>query len=80
MSRKIVPVVRSPGHKRLRKGRGFSLGELKRVGLTFKEALKLGLQIDKRRRSVHEENIEILKKFKSSLDASQGQKSKSNED
>jgi len=44
-------------------GRGFSKGELEAVGLTFKEALKLGIPIDKRRRTIHEWNIEILKGY-----------------
>ena len=61
----MEPVVYKPATRKREKkiGRGFSLGELQAVGLNFKKALKLGLRIDKRRRSVHEENIEILKKI-----------------
>ena len=44
-------------------GRGFSKGELEAIGLTFKEALKLGIPIDRRRRTTHEWNIEILKEY-----------------
>ena len=44
-------------------GRGFSKGELEAVGLTFKEALRLGIPIDRRRRTTHEWNIEILKEY-----------------
>ncbi len=59
------PVLRSmKGFEvRLRSGKGFSRGELTKVGLTVKEALKLGIPVDKRRRSVHDWNVEILRKF-----------------
>ncbi len=50
-----------------REGRGFSKGELEAVGLTFKEALRLGIPIDKRRRSVHEWNIASLREFLSKI-------------
>jgi ribosomal protein L13E len=35
--------------RKSRKGKGFSRGELKEVGLSLKQALKLGIQIDPRR-------------------------------
>jgi len=60
---KLKPVVKSPTKRKPRGGRGFSLGELKAVGLSFKRAKKLGIPIDKRRRSAHEENIEKLRKL-----------------
>ena len=46
-----------------RKGKGFSREELKKAGLGFKEALKLGVPIDIRRRTIHEENVKDVKSF-----------------
>ncbi len=43
-----------------RKGRGFSLRELEAAGLTFDDALGIGIPVDKKRKSLHEENIETL--------------------
>lgn len=47
----------------VRRGKGFSLGELKAVGLTPSQARKLGIYVDKRRKSVREGNIEALKDY-----------------
>jgi large subunit ribosomal protein L13e len=56
------PVVLGYGKfKSLRKGRGFSLGEIKKVGLTLGEAERLGIYVDKRRKTIHQENIEVLR-------------------
>ncbi len=58
----LRPIVK--GHTgRFRKGKGFSLAELKEVGLSPKEAKKLGIAFDKRRRSKREENIKILREY-----------------
>ena len=46
-----------------RHGRGFSRGELKKAGLSLKEALRLGIPVDSRRRTLHEENINLIKRF-----------------
>ncbi len=54
-------VYRKRGKKRF--GKGFSRGELKAVGLSFKEALTLKIPIDMRRRTSHEENIKALKNY-----------------
>ena len=47
--------------RRVRLGRGFSRDELREVGLSLKEARKYGIPVDPRRRTKHEENIEMLK-------------------
>ncbi len=41
-----------------------SMGEIRSAGLTRKRMRKLHLRIDKFRRTVHEHNVEILKKVK----------------
>lgn len=55
----IVPVF-----KKQRKARGFSLKELKAANLNIKDAKKLKIQVDKRRKSAHEVNIKALKGLK----------------
>jgi len=62
--RKLGPV--DPG---LREGRGFSLGELREAGLDPKKAMKLGIYVDKRRKTVHEWNVKALKEFVEKLRA-----------
>ena len=49
---------------KIRVGRGFSLGELKEAGITLIEAKRLGIRVDKMRKSVHPWNVEALKKLK----------------
>ncbi len=53
------PVVKT-GNK-TREGRGFSLNELKQAGLTIFDAKRIGIYLDKRRKTVHNENVEYLK-------------------
>ena len=61
MRREILPIVKSPLLRRDRRGRGFSRRELETAGLTLEEARKLGIPIDKRRKSAYQENIQLLK-------------------
>ncbi len=65
-----VPIVKCPRlikhgglPPRARQGKGFSVGEIKAVGLSVKEARLLGIYVDERRRSVHPENIEALREY-----------------
>jgi len=58
----VKPLVFKKGGKQ-RLGKGFSLGELKEVNLSLKQALKLRVPVDPRRRTVHEDNIKSLKEF-----------------
>jgi len=58
----MKPFVFKKGGKQ-RLGKGFSLGELKKVKLSLKQALKLGIPVDSRRRTVHEDNVKSLKEF-----------------
>ncbi|MGD2142384.1 MAG: ribosomal protein L13e, partial [Candidatus Bathyarchaeota archaeon] len=57
----ISPVVRR-GDK-IRTGKGFSIDELKGVGLNPGEARHLGVPVDQRRSTSYPENIESLKKW-----------------
>ncbi len=52
-------IVYSKGRKR--KARGFSIQELKLAGISIKEAKKLKIYVDKRRKSCYDENVETLK-------------------
>ncbi|MEM2995635.1 MAG: ribosomal protein L13e [Candidatus Bathyarchaeia archaeon] len=58
----VKPKVIKKGGKQ-RFGRGFSREELKKAGISLKEALKLGVPVDSRRKTAHQENIETLKAF-----------------
>lgn len=58
----IKPKVFKKGGKQ-RYGKGFSREELKKAGLGFKEALKLGIPADSRRKTVHENNVDAVKGF-----------------
>jgi ribosomal protein L13E len=57
---KIQSVVQK-GKDRTRKGKGFSRGELKEAKIDFKQALKLAIPIDLRRKTKHPENVKIIK-------------------
>ena len=46
-----------------RKGRGFSLGELKKAGIERDQGRKMHLMIDPRRKTVYDFNVDILSKY-----------------
>jgi large subunit ribosomal protein L13e len=48
----------------MREGKGFTLKEFTEAGLTEKEVLILRLPLDRRRKTTHPFNIELLKKMK----------------
>ncbi|NVM27480.1 MAG: ribosomal protein L13e [Candidatus Helarchaeota archaeon] len=55
------PMVQKPKkYLKARKGRGFSLKELKSASIPLDDAKKLPIVIDARRKSLHDENIKIL--------------------
>ncbi len=59
MVRMIAPVVKR-GTK-MGTGKGFSIGELEKVGLNVGEARHLGVPVDQRRSTAYPENVENLK-------------------
>lgn len=63
---KIQSAVQKKGD-RTRRGRGFSRGELGEAGMNLKQALKLGIPIDPRRKTKHKENVKLLKQHLQSL-------------
>jgi len=64
----VAMVLRFVGGKhRLRKGRGFSLGELEQAGLKRPQARSFKIRTDERRSTVHTQNVAVLKAFLASL-------------
>ncbi|KAI3402437.1 RPL13 [Candida oxycetoniae] len=70
----LRPVVRAPTikyNRKVRAGRGFTLAELKAVGLTPKYARTIGISVDHRRQNRSQEtfdaNVLRLKEYKSKL-------------
>jgi hypothetical protein len=55
----FVPRFVRGAHK-LRKARGFSLGELKQAGLLKSQARSMKVRIDKRRSTIHAHNVTAL--------------------
>jgi large subunit ribosomal protein L13e len=60
--RQVKPKILKPNRKQ-RSGKGFSPEELKKAGLNPTEAAKLGLPTDLRRKTAHDENIEVVKAY-----------------
>ena len=51
-------------NKKQRSGKGFSREELKKAGIiSLRDALKLGVPVDSRRRTIYAENVEAVKAF-----------------
>ncbi|KAG7195763.1 60S ribosomal protein L13 [Scheffersomyces spartinae] len=70
----LRPVVRAPTikyNRKVRAGRGFTLAELKAVGLTAKYARTIGVAVDHRRQNKSQEtfdaNVARLKEYQSKL-------------
>lgn len=56
------PKVFKPGRKQ-RQGKGFSRGEIRKADSSPAQALRLGVRVDSKRKTVHEENVETLKAY-----------------
>ncbi len=52
-----------------RKGRGFSPNELEKAGVNKLQARQLGLPVDYRRKTAHDENVETIKSHASKAGA-----------
>jgi large subunit ribosomal protein L13e len=57
------PVVKSSKTTHPRRGRGFSVEEISQVELSMKDARSMGLIVDPRRKTSHEENVEALRQY-----------------
>ncbi len=55
----IATITKRNGKKAT--SRGFSLSELKKATLTKQDAKKIGIPLDLKRKSAHDENVETLK-------------------
>jgi large subunit ribosomal protein L13e len=51
-----------------KEGRGFSVKELQEAELDLKKTLKLEIPVDLRRRSLHKENVEVLKAYSKDIE------------
>lgn len=58
----IKPIVFKKDRKQ-RYGKGFSREELKKARLNLREARKLGIPVDSRRKTAHKENVNTVKGF-----------------
>jgi large subunit ribosomal protein L13e len=58
----LVPRFVHGAHK-LRKARGFSLGELKQAGVLKSQARSMGIRVDERRSTIHPQNVTALTTF-----------------
>jgi ribosomal protein L13E len=60
--RHIKPKILKPDGKQ-RSGRGFSPEELEKAGLNPAEAKRLEIPVDKRRKTVYDQNVEAIKAY-----------------
>jgi len=60
------PIVQKK-NGRTRTGKGFSRGEIREAGAGFRQALKVGIPIDLRRKTKREENVKVIKQYLRSL-------------
>jgi ribosomal protein L13E len=58
----IKPVILNSGGKQ-RNGRGFSKAELQKASLNLAEAKRLEIPVDRRRKTVYDQNVEALKVY-----------------
>ena len=49
--------------RKSRIGRGFSIWELREAGISITQAKKIGIYVDNRRKTLHKENVDILKRI-----------------
>jgi ribosomal protein L13E len=59
--------VKSPGTKRWRGGKGFSMPEVKEAGLSPEALRKKGVMVDSKRKSKHQKNTDELNSLKEDL-------------
>lgn len=60
----MITIAKVKTRAGLRKGRGFSEGELKEAGLTVAVARELKIAVDSRRKTTYDFNVADLKKLK----------------
>ena len=62
MEEKVKATVYTPTKRpHPRKGKGFSVREVRKAGLSLHGAKRLGIPLDKRRRTLHPQNVQRLK-------------------
>jgi transcription termination factor NusA len=57
------PEIRAPQTGNIRRGRGFSLQEIKDAGLSLTDARWMAIPIDGRRKTRHPENVKLIKNY-----------------
>lgn len=54
-------ILKPDGKKR--NGKGFSKGEVGKAGLNTVDARRIGLPVDPRRKTIHDENVECIRSY-----------------